>query len=80
MELEKESYAVNNENVSDMAVIIIKYPAAYAIRKPFPFGIRVDEIDNTATSKSCHCLTMLLNVFYHLAIFNVCHYICTGCM
>ena len=58
MEFEKESYAVNNETVSDTAVIIIKYPAAYAIRKPFPFSIRVDEIDNTTTGKSCHYLTI----------------------
>ena len=51
VEFEKDSYVVNkNEEVT--AVIVIEYPIYSVVAQMFPIEIRVNEIDNTATSKS----------------------------
>ena len=51
MEFEKDSYIVGkNEEVQ--AVIVIKCPSVYVATKMFPIKIRVNQIDDTTTSKS----------------------------
>ena len=73
VEFEKDSYVVNkNEEVK--AVIVIEYPIYSVVAQMFPIEIRVNEIDNTATSKSLLAKSLTIKQY----VLYVCYYVHTS--
>ena len=69
LNFENQSYSVDTKDDPEIPVILITYPTVYVAARMFPFSIKVETKDDTATGKSLH--TILLNVLLHSSIYIV---------